>query len=202
MNRVSVINRLSASGGPFAGNKAALEAMSDGGLEELEKTYPENKATDTPATPASPASPNPPVVPATPVNTPPSTPVNNPTPAGTEGSVATETVSISRDDYAKIVAAANAYQAQQDARKASLVTSLSAAQAEFTSADLQAMEMATLEKMGKALKVEQPAQAQPVYAGLPIPTLNTKPALRELPDPLGLKVHGLRPDGKLIEKTN
>ena len=188
MNRVSVINRLSANGGPFAGNKAALEAMSDKGLEELEKAYPEKKA-DEPATPATTDAPSAPA--STPASTP-STPASPANPAETPAQTA-QTVSISQTEYAKIVAAANAFQAQQDAKKAALVTTVSSAQSSFTMADLQAMELAMLEKVAQALKVDQPP-TQASYVALPaISTGNQQSALRELPDPLGLKVHGLRP---------
>lgn len=196
MNRVSVINRLSASGGPFAGNKAALEAMSDAGLSELEKAFPE-KVND-PNQPATTPNPNPPVEPATPVNTPPSTPTPAPT-TQTESAPVTETVSISREDYNKFKAASDALEAQVAARKAKLVTSLSAAQSEFASTDLQSMDTPILEKMAKAFKVDQPA-GQASYVALPVS--GTKPAMRELPDPLGLKVHSLRPDGNKIETAN
>lgn len=195
VNRVSAINRLSASGGPFAGNKAALEAMNDKGLEELEKAYPTE--TTNPNLPATPANPNSPVEPATETPAQPTpTPVN--TPPATEP---TQTVSLSREEYAKMLAASNAFEAQQQAKKAALVTSLSAAQSEFTAADLQAMEMSTLEKMGKAFKVDQPP-TQASYVALPVNSGGNRPALRELPDPLGLKVHNMRPDGKAIEKAN
>jgi hypothetical protein len=208
MNRVSVINRLSASGGPFAGNKAALEAMTDAGLGELEKAYPVKVEDATnPNLPATPANPNPPVVPATPTTpTTPATPVNNPTSgdAGTGTDAGTQqaqqTVSLSREEYAKMLAASNAYEAQQQAKKAALVVSLSTAQTAFTMPDLQAMEMSVLEKMAQALKVDQP-QSQASYVALPINSAN-RSVLRELPDPLGLKVHSLRPDGKQIEKAN
>lgn len=190
MNRQSVINRLSASGGPFAGNKAALEAMNDAGLENLDKAYPVKAAEDAnPNQPATPPNPNPPVEPATP-------PVaETPAPEGQQ------TVSLSREDYTKMLAASNAFEAQQQAKKAVLVTSLSTAQTAFTMPELQAMEMGVLEKMAQALKVDQP-QPQASYVALPVNSGINKPVLRDLPDPLGLKVHSLRPDGKQIEKAN
>lgn len=199
VNRQSVINRLSVSGGPFAGNKAALEAMNDVGLGNLDKAYPVKAEDANPNLPATPANPNPPVEPATetpaqPVT--PTTPVNTPTPQETQ-----QTVSLSREDYTKMLAASNAFEAQQQAKKTALVTSLSTAQTAFTLPDLQAMEMSVLEKMAQALKVDQP-QSQASYVALPVNSGSSRPALRELPDPLGLKVHSLRPDGKQIERAN
>jgi hypothetical protein len=195
LNRASIINRLTASGGPFAGNKPALEAMNDAGLEAVDKAYPEgdkkDKVADAPAPPVN-----------TPV-TPPSTPAATGD-AGTGGDAGTagtvQTVSISRNEYAEILAASNAFKAQQEARKLAIVTSLSAAQTSFSTADLQAMDMPTLEKLSEAFKVNQPViSTSASYVGLPVSVNGNKPAMRDLPDPLGLKASGLRPDGKQIE---
>lgn len=183
LNRASVINRLTASGGPFAGNKPALEAMNDAGLEAVDKAYPEkvskekeDKEKETSVAVADTA-----------VST----------------SETVKTVSIPEDKYSDILAASNAFKAQQEARKSALVTSLSTAQTSFSAADLQAMGMDTLEKMGEAFKVNQSAiSTSASYVGLPVTGSTTKPALRDLPDPLGLKAAGLRPDGQKIQATN
>lgn len=195
-DRASVINRLSASGGPFAGNRAALEAMNDKGLGEIDKAFPVGAATDS-NQPAIPPTPSPTVTPTTPT---PST--THTAPSG--DAVTQQTVSISHNEYTKILAASNAFQAQQEAYKAALVTSLSTVQSSFTPVDLQAMEMSTLEKMAEAFKVNQPIASStptPSYIGLPIPAGINKPAMRDLPDPLGLKAHGLRPDGQITSQT-
>lgn len=175
MDRVSVINRLSG----LMGNLKALEAMDDKGLEELDKKFPEEKK-DTPA-------PNPPAEPATTI---PTTP-----PMDT-----TQSVSLSREEYADIKASADAFKAQQAAHKANLVASLKSAQSEFTEVDLNAMEVPQLERLSRVLKVNQPVVSSGSYVGLPVPKDITKPAMRELPDPLGLRAHGLRPDGREVVK--
>lgn len=204
MNRASVIARLSASGGPFAGNKAALEAMNDAGLDNLDKAYPVKAEEEkgNPDLPATPANPNPPTTPAT-TPTPTNLPATHSNPPASEDTpqAQQQTVSISRDELAKIMASANAFEAQQQAKKAQLVTSLATVQTAFTMPDLQAMEMPVLEKMAQAFKLDQP-QTQASYIALPVNSANNRPALRELPDPLGLKAHSLRPDGKQIEKAN
>lgn len=171
MDRVSVINRLSG----LVGNLKALEAMDDKGLEELDKKFPEEKK-ETPA-------PNP-VEPATTPTTPTTPPVDT-----------TQSVSLSREEYADIKASADAFKAQQAAHKANLVASLKSAQSEFTETDLNAMEVPQLERLSRVLKVNQPVSSGS-YVGLPIPKDIAKPAMRELPDPLGLRAHGLRPDGR------
>lgn len=195
-DRKRVITRLSSlTNGPFTGSLKALEVMDDKGLESLDKAYPDKVNVSDPNLPATSANPNPPVTtpdaPATPTT---------PTVPGT-GDAGAQTVSISSAALAKIMASANAFEAQQEARKTALVTSLSAAQTAFTLADLQVMEMPMLEKVASALKVDQPQpQSQARYVALPVS--GTKPVLRELPDPFGLKVHGLRPDGQKIEAAN
>jgi hypothetical protein len=200
MNRASVINRLSTlTSGPFAGNKAALEAMNDAGLESLDKAYPDKVIAADTSQPTTPANPNPPV---TPVNTPstPSTPSGDQGTTGDAGGV--QTISIPRDEYTQILAASNAFKSQQEARKTALITSLSTVQSSLTAADLQAMEMPTLEKMADAFKVIQPTASSGNYIALPIPVNSAKTAMRELPDPLGLRAHGFSPDGQKIKAAN
>ena len=188
MNRKEVISRLSASGGPFAGNAAALEAMNDAGIQALDSAYPATTLASAPTVPAEA-----PVLPTTAPTTP-------PTPA-----VASPVVSLSQADYAAMKAASDAYTSQQAAVKSALVTSLVSAQKEFTEVELQAMEVSSLEKLARVSGVVScgGGSGNASYLGLPVPANSAKPALRELPDPLGLKVHGLRPDGlKLTDTTN
>lgn len=177
MDRVSVINRLSS----LMGNLKALEAMDDKGLEELDKKFPEEKKETTTVS-------NPPAELAT------TTPTIPPT------LDTSQLISLSREEYTKMLAASNAFDAQQAAHKANLVASLKSAQAEFTETDLNAMEVPQLERLSRVLKVNQPTVSSGSYIGLPVPKDIAKPAMRELPDPLGLRAHGLRPDGREVVK--
>jgi hypothetical protein len=182
MDRKSVINRLSnLTSGPFTGNVKALEAMDDKGLESLDKTYPdkikEGEHKDTPVQTPTPA----------PTPTPPTPPVDQ------------NTVSLSKEEHAELIAMRDAHRAQEQAKKMTLVASLKSAQTEFTETDLIAMETSQLERMSRLLKVDQPSNSSGNYLGLPIPRDISKPAMRELPDPLNLKAHGMRPDGRVIE---
>lgn len=145
MNRVSVIARLSANGGPFAGNKAALEAMDDKALENLDEKFPEDKKEEEK------------------VNSPAPVPTPTPNPPGDQN-----TVSLSREEHAELIAMRDMHRAQEQAKKNALVTSLKSAQTEFTEAELQAMETVHLEKIGRVLKVDQPV-TNSAYVGLPIP---------------------------------
>lgn len=181
-DRKGVINRLSSlTSGPFTGNLKALEAMDDKGLEELDKAFPD-KVDEKKETPV-PVEPN-----------------LQPTPAPTPPVDTKDSVSLSREEYTKMLAASNAFDAQQAAIKASLVANLKLAQSEFTEVDLNKMEVPELERLGRLLKVAQSTVSSGSYVGLPIPKDVAKPVMRDLPDPLGLKVHGLRPDGREVVK--
>lgn len=184
-DRKSVITRLSnLTNGPFTGNLKALEAMDDKGLENLDKAFPDKVEEKKETTTAEPTT--------NPTN-PPANPPAEPT----------QSVSISREEYTKMLAASNAYEAQQAAHKSTLVSTLKTAQSEFSEVDLNSMEVPQLERIARLVKVDQPNVSNASYVGLPIPKDVAKPIMRDLPDPLGLKVHGLRPDGReLIKDAN
>lgn len=185
VNRAAIVARLSAL--PQLAHMAeSLNSMSDQNLEVLDRAFPAPATVPT----AFPAAPAISTASAAPVETPTNTPE------------AQQTVSVPREEYAQILAASNAFEAQQQARKAALVTSLSAAQTAFTAPDLQAMDILVLEKMVQAFKVDQPQTPHTSYVALPVNSGSNRPALRELPDPLGLRAHGLHPDGRPVEKAN
>lgn len=155
--RQKIIARLCASGSAFAGNEKALEAMNDTSLESLDKAYPVQQ-TQTQNTETAPQVAS--------VNTP-------------------ETVTLSKEDYADMKAAAECYKQQNAARRATLIASITGAQKGWMDGDLQALDTTLLEKLANSLNVNQPVQAQSTYVSLPVQP-NSVSQMRKLPDTWGL----------------
>lgn len=141
MDRNAVIDRLSK--GPNALSVKVLEAADDSVLERLDEAYPEKKEEDK------------------------ITSTTTPMPNSTPAPAPENTVSLSKEEHAELIAMRDAHRAQEKAKKDMLVTSLKAAQTEFTETDLNAMEIGSLERMSRLLKVNQPTNS--TYVGLPIP---------------------------------
>lgn len=118
--------------------EATLQTLSEEQLEEMAGLYeaaPKQPASQPPANPpADPQQPsNPPAQPAQPVNA--------------SGAVPPRTVTIPEEDFQAMRRAAAAFQAQEQARKTTLVGQLKVAQQGFSETELAAMPIETLEKL-------------------------------------------------------
>lgn len=78
-----------------------------------------------------------------------------------------DSVRLSREEVEELRAAAAAHRATEKARKDRLVARLKGAQDAYTEAELAEMAPAALEKLSRALNVDQPA---PSFEGVPFPT--------------------------------
>jgi hypothetical protein len=95
-----------------------------------------------------------------------------------------ETVSLKKEEYEDMKAAASAFRAQQQARKAELVALVhKAAEDAYTTEDLQSLDVAALEKLAKALKVNEPIRS---YAGARAVPGGEDAGYPEPPDPYDL----------------
>lgn len=176
--RTALIRRLCGlATGPFKGQEAGLQAMSDETLTALDKAYPDG-TTAPPAQAAQPA-------------TPPAAVQAGPTVTDLDTGVVTETVSIPKEDYEVMKASATAFQRSQEERKTRLVTALKTAQTEFTEADLRAMSVEQVDRLARAFKVDvsgvgsDPSDTRFDYSG-------ARPAVsggvrRRTPDTYGLR---------------
>lgn len=156
--RQKIIARLCASGAPMEGNNKALEAMTDLSLQNLDKVYEVPAEASTAAQVATASTPVP---------------------------IASETVTLSQQDYDDMKAAAECYKQQNAARRALLITSITKAQNGLADTDLQALDTPLLEKLAASLNVNSPVQVQSAYVSLPVP-VNSATQMRKLPDTWGL----------------
>jgi len=95
-------------------------------------------------------------------------------------------VTLTREEYAQIKAAADAHSQQIAARKAHLVTSLKNAQSGLTETDLNEMNIDTLEKLAVSFGVDSPTVADYSLRGVPASRTSTSVSERALPDTWGL----------------
>lgn len=96
-------------------------------------------------------------------------------------------VTLTREEYASIRAAADAHSAQIEARKSHLVTSLKAAQSGLLESDLNEMHISTLEKLAVSFRIDIPVSADYSLRGIPESRTSTTVAARKLPDTWGLE---------------
>lgn len=96
-------------------------------------------------------------------------------------------------DLRPLVAMAERAQAQEDARKADLVTRLSTAQQVYDLSALQSKPLDELEKIAALVSIDTPRVDFSSRGLVQEPRVNsTPPAIRELPDPWGLEAKGIK----------
>lgn len=92
-----------------------------------------------------------------------------------------------------LIAAAKRFQAQEDAKKADLVTRLSTAQQVYDLAALQSKPLDELEKIATLVSIDVPKVDYSSRGLTQEPRVNsTPPAVKELPDPWGLAAKGIQ----------
>lgn len=176
MDRKAMISRICASSAIWRKNEKALEAMDDNALLAISSGVPlqwdegEEKGTE-----AEKEKENVQL-------TPPTSPVSTPL-------VTANQITLTRDEYTSIKAAATAYQEQQRLEKESLITSLSTAQSEFSVDDLNGMTTPQLEKLAKVAGVGAPVKDYSGRGVSGVPSISSgKEKVRPLPDTWGLNV--------------
>lgn len=96
-------------------------------------------------------------------------------------------------DLRPLVAMAERFQAQEDARKADLVTRLSTAQKVYTLEALQSKTVDQLEEIAALISIDVPKVDYSSRGLTQEPRVSsTPPAIRELPDPWGLEAKGIK----------
>jgi hypothetical protein len=159
---------ITSAAAPFEeSDRGVLEAMSEEKLKTLAAKFEENKSATETAPIASTATPAPAVA---------SAPAIDP-----------NSVTITREEYASIRAAADAHAAQVAARKTYLVASLKVAQTGLLETDLNEMTVATLEKLAVSFKIDFPTTADYSLRGVPESRTSTTVSTRKLPDTWGLE---------------
>lgn len=91
-----------------------------------------------------------------------------------------------------LIAAAERYQAQENARKADLVSRLSTAQQVYDLAALQSKPLDELEKIASLVSIDIPKVDYSSRGLTQEPRANSAPAVKELPDPWGLAAKGIQ----------
>lgn len=95
-------------------------------------------------------------------------------------------------DLRPLVAMAERFQAQEDARKTHLVTQLSTTQQVYDLAALQAKPVDELEKIAALVGIDTPKVDFSSRGLTQEPRVNSAPPIRELPDPWGLEAKGIK----------
>lgn len=90
-----------------------------------------------------------------------------------------------------LIAAAERFQALENARKADLVTRLSTAQKVYDLAALQSKPVDELEKIAALISIDAPKVDYSARGLNQSPTVASAPVVKELPDPWGLKAKGI-----------
>ena len=153
---------IGAAKSPFEeSDRGMLEGMKEEKLTSLVSAYE--------GTGAVPASPETTVAPAAET-----TPVVTPTTTVTTSQAAPDQVTISKEEYSDIKAAASAYRQQQEQHRASIISSIKTAQSAFTDEDLNSMPTPQLEKLATTLNVNEPASVDYSVRGLSRPMSTEK----------------------------